>query len=297
MKIIALLSLVTLLFACEIEGVEDESSSKKKGSKRVADSLMNGIEDSTRNADHQGSNTEEKAEVRDSLVLESGLKIKWFEHGDGPTLKKGDVIKIDYRNKLKDGTIYDGNHLVKKPYLPFVVGWNQQTEGWDIAMQHLRIGDDVDVMIPAHLARGEKGIEGVVPPNADNFLSLRVLDRMKPIKEVDGIKIWKVDEPKTPGDSIEYKDEVYLDYWVSSESSPRYDNSYQRNRPFHLVMGDGNIVPGLYKALHFAREGDKLLIYIPSREAYGEEGLKDLVRPNEDILYDVRIGKVIKQDQ
>ncbi|MGM0479642.1 MAG: FKBP-type peptidyl-prolyl cis-trans isomerase [Bacteroidota bacterium] len=295
MRIVALLSLIALFMACELEGVDDQPASDKTSN--VADSLVAETADSTNDVKKEDSLSKQSSEVHDSLELESGIKIKWFQHGDGPKLEKGDVIKIDYRNKLEDGTVYDGNHLVKKPYLPFVVGWGQQTEGWDIAMQHLRIGDDVDIEIPSHLARGEKGIEGVVPPNADNFLSLRILGRMEPIKEVDGIKIWKVDEPKTPGDSIEYKDEVYLDYWVSSESSPRYDNSYKRKRPFHLVMGDGNIVPGLYKALHFAREGDKLLIFIPSREAYGEEGLKDLVGPNEDILYDVRIGKVIKQDQ
>lgn len=289
MRFILGIIIFTSFFSCNVEGVKDDTI-KKNDHDSVNDSL-------TEKGSESENNSTSAPSVSDSLLLDNGIKITWYKRGKGAQLKKDDVIKIDYRNKLEDGTVYDGNHLVKKPYLPFVVGWGQQTPGWDIAMEHLRVGDDVDIFIPAPLARGEKGIKGVVPPNADNILSLRILGMMEPIKEVDGIKIWKVDERKNPGDSIDFKDEVYMDYWVSSSSTPRFDNSYQRSTPFHLVMGDGNIVPGLYKALHFAREGDKLLIYIPSREAYGEKGLKDLVEPGEDLLYDVRIGKVVKRDK
>ena len=185
--------------------------------------------------------------------------------------------------------------MIKKKYIPFLVGWNQQTPGWDLALKKLRVGDDVDIFIPSELARGEKGIEGIVPPNANNILSLRVLSKPNPTKEVDGIKIWRVDSLKSPGDSIDFKDKVIIDYWASSESTPRYDNSYQRREPFELVMGDGNIVPGLYKALHFARGGDKLMILIPSREAYGKKGLTDIIEPNEDIFYDIIVRDVVKK--
>lgn len=282
---------ILVAVACNVEGVKSDDIETNS---KVTDSTGNNDLSGEKNVKEDTTKTVVE-ERQDSLELENGIKITWYKKGKGKVLKKGDVINIDYRNKLEDGTVYDGNHLVKRPYLPFVVGWGQQTPGWDMAMKHLRVGDDVDIFIPAKYARGEKGIEGVVPPNANNILSLRVLEKIDPIKEVDGIKIWKVDERKKPGDSIGFKDEVYMDYWVSSSSSPRYDNSYKRKTPFHLVMGDGNIVPGLYKALHFAREGDKLLIYIPSREAYGDKGLKDLVKPGDDLLYDVRIGKVIKQ--
>lgn len=289
MKMFVLLIITIVFFSCSVEGVKSNDESKNDvDSPSIDDKLSK-----DRVEENNAKRTIEE-QSQDSLQLDNGIKITWFKKGKGEKLSKGEVIKIDYRNKLENGTVYDGNHLVKRPYLPYVVGWGQQTPGWDIALKHLRVGDDVDIFIPSELARGEKGIKGIVPPNSNNILSLRVLGKMKPLKEVDGIKIWKIDERKKPGDSIDFKDEVYLDYWVSSSSSPRYDNSYQRNTPFHLVMGDGNIVPGLYKALHFAREGDKLLIYIPAREAYGDKGLKDLVKPGEDLLYDVRIGKVIK---
>jgi len=273
--------------SCELKGVESSSQEdefevleEEKESNEDKISLTKKIK------------TPEKAS--DTLRLENGIIISYFNKGKGNKLQKGDMIKIDYRAKLADGTIYDGNHIVKKTSIPFFVGWNQQTPGWDIALKELRVGDDVDIFLPSIYARGEKGIKGIVPPNSDNIISMRVLEKFEPTKVVDGIQIWKYDELKESTDSIDFNDEVYLNYWVSSETKPRYDYNYQRGEAFKLVMGDGNIVPGLYKALHFAREGDRLMIKIPAREAYGSKGFQDLVKPNEDIFYDIQVAKVIK---
>ena len=121
---------------------------------------------------------------------------------------------------------------------------------------------------------------------------MRIVEKFEPTAEVDGIKVWKYDELKNPGDSIQKEDEVYINYWVSSESKPRYDNSYQRGEPFKLVIGDGNTVSGLHKALLFARKGDRLMVKIPAEEAYGNQGLIEMVEPGEDIFYDIQVAKV-----
>lgn len=275
-----------VLTSCEIKGVE--SSAKDKDAEAMEGSALN------KEADQLEVDIKKPEKASDTLKLDNGIIITYFKKGTGDKLQKGDMIKIDYRAKLEDGTIYDGNHLVKKPSIPFLVGWNQQTPGWDLALKELRVGDDVDVFLPSKFARGEQGIKGIVPPNANNVISLRVLEMYEPTKIIDDIQLWKYDELKEPGDSIDFKDEVYINYWVSSESKPRYDYNYQRGESFKLIMGDGNIVPGLYKALHFAREGDRLMIKIPAKEAYGSKGLQDLVKPNEDIFYDIQIAKVIK---
>lgn len=287
-----LIGLIFIISACEIQGVEKSTSTdiENVDSSIEADSLGN---EKSENTDVKKEKTPEIAS--DTLKLDNGITITYFKHGNGTLLKKGDMIKIDYRSKLEDGKVFDGNHAVKKPWIPFLVGWNQQTEGWDLALEHLKPGDDVDIFLPAKYARGKKGIKGLVPPNANNIISLRVLDRFEPTIEGDGIQIWKYDEVKEPGDSIGFGDEVSINFWVSSESTPRYDNSYQRGEPLKLTMGDGNIVPGLYKALYFGREGDRLMIKIPSEEAYGKKGFVNLVKPNEALFYDVQIAHVEKK--
>lgn len=222
----------------------------------------------------------------------NGLRISWIKKGTGQQVANNDLVRIAYQNCLEDGTVYDANAMIKKTSIPFMVGWNLQTPGWDFALVELHEGDEVEVFIPSELARGEKGIPGIVPPNANNILKLKVIEVMEPTKVVDDIRIWVVEQRKTPGDSIQYGSKVALHYWVSSSSKPRYDNSYQRGDAFELVMGDGNIVPGLYKALHFLREGDKAMIHIPAKEAYGSKGLTNLVKPNEDLFYDLMVVSV-----
>lgn len=275
-----------LIFSgCQLEGVKEQ--------KVVETELEN--QNDTITTELTSDVITKKQPIGDTIELNEGIRVVYHQKGDGLAISKNDMVKIDYRNKLSDGTVYDGNHLIQKSSIPFLVGWNLQTPGWDIALQKLRVGDDVDILIPAKLARGEKGIPGLVPPNEDNILSIRIIDIMSPIKVVDDIRIWKLEEWAEPGDSIKFEDRVSIHYWAHASSRPRYDDSYRKGIPFELVMGDGNIVPGLYKALHFGREGDKLMIHIPAKEAYGNKGLKDLVAPGDDLLYDIKIVSVEKR--
>jgi FKBP-type peptidyl-prolyl cis-trans isomerase len=284
-----LISIFTFIFAviagCQLEGVKEQKS----------DNLQLESETDTIPTLTKKDDIVKSAPIGDTVDLADGIRIVYHQKGTGPELKKNDMLKIDYRNKLSDGTVYDGNHLIQKSSIPFLLGWNLQTKGWDMALQNLSVGDDVDILIPAKLARGEKGIPGLVPPNEDNILSIRILDIIPPTKVVDDIRIWKLEEWAQPGDSIRFQDRVSIHYWAHASSRPRYDDSYRKGRPFELVMGDGNIVPGLYKALHFGREGDKLMIHIPAKEAYGNKGLKDLVAPGDDLLYDIKIVSVEKR--
>lgn len=293
-KIILILAFVPV--ACEVEGVK--SDSKQENKEVRSESQENETpKDTVEHVEKESipDTLSKKLETPEEEVFVNGVKITWKSRGEGRKINKNDMVNIDYRVSLEDGTIYDGNHLVKKPYIPFYVGWNLQTEGWDFAFQKLREGDDVEIFLPAKLARGEKGIPGVVPPNSNNIISVKIVGIQEPTKVVDDIKIWRVEEAKQKEngkDTIGFEDQVAMHYWVSSESNPRYDNSYQRGEPFELTMGDGNIVPGLYKALHFAKKGDKLMIHIPAKEAYGKKGLPKFVKPNEDIFYDVFIVDV-----
>lgn len=284
MRLIFFCSALFLLYSCDITGVESNEDNADK-----LDSLIfgEGNNDSIETDSTQNTKKSLDTITVSEKTFDNGIRIKWFERGNGPEVKENDLIAIDYRNQLEDGTVYDGNHLVKKPDIPFFVGWNQQTSGWDLAMTELRVGDEVEIFIPAKLARGEKGIPGVVPPNANNILLLKVVEKLEPDFTEDNIRIWIVDKTKEDRTEIGYESEVVMHYWVSSETKPRYDNSYKRKLPFELKMGDGNIVPGLYKALLKGRKGDKMMIHIPSIEAYGPSGLPGLVPKNEDIFYDL----------
>ena len=233
--------------------------------------------------------------VRDELKLDNGIRIKWFERGTGGLLERGQVAAIDYKVFLEDETVIDGNHLLNKPSFPFMIGFNMQTEGWDVALTHLRVGDFAEVFIPSELARGEKGVEGLIPPNSNNILKIRVLSVVKPDREVDGNKVWLLESNERNKTKFSEKNTVEFHCMVSSESNPLYVNTFRTGNAFTLKLEDNGVVPGLKKALINAKKSDRMYVYVPASEAYGNKGYVDLVKPGEALFYNIMVMDITEK--
>jgi FKBP-type peptidyl-prolyl cis-trans isomerase len=225
--------------------------------------------------------------------LSEGMAIEWFAKGTGENVKDGEMVMIEYKVKLKDGTVVDGNHMINKPSLPYLIGFNLQP-GWDLAMRQLKVGDFVRILIPPSLGRGNKGIEGMIPPNADNLLYVKVLENKTPDRVVDGCKVWILEENKDNKLKFNEKTQVSFHAMVSTPTNPMYVNTYRSNQPFTYKLSDHGLVPGLRKALINAKRSDRMYIVVPSAEAYGDKGYLDLVKPNEALFYNVLVMDVTK---
>jgi hypothetical protein len=55
-------------------------------------------------------------------------------------------------------------------------------------------------------------------------------------------------------------------------------------------MTDNGIIPGLKKALINAKKGDRMLVVVPSSEAYGAKGSEGFVKPYEGIGIGMKIN-------
>lgn len=277
MKKILALALIPLFYACKTDGVETNPNDPDKVDVTDKEDV---------------SALDEDRKVENYKNFDNGLIIKWFEHGDGEQVKEGDCIEIDYKVQLEDGQVVDGNHLLKKESMPFIVGFGMQTAGWDLALKELRVGDFVEIFIPSKLARGENGIKDLIPPNADNILRIRILARNKPSRQIDGNKVWIFEENAANSDRFGTSNEIEFHCMVSTPTNARYVNTFAENAPFRLRLEDNGLVPGLKKALINAKKSDRMYILVPSKEAYGEKGFQDVVKPGEDILYNVLVMDV-----
>jgi FKBP-type peptidyl-prolyl cis-trans isomerase len=231
----------------------------------------------------------EKGKVSDVKSLPNGLVIKWILKGKGKKLKKGEMALIDYRLALPDGKIVDGNNRINMPFIPFVIGYNMQTPGWDIALQELTPGDFVKIEIPAELALGSKEIKGVIPANSPNWLYVKVVALVTPSVNSEGITSWKVKNgegvslAKSPGQEISFH------AMVSTESKPSVMNTRLGNYPLKYAPGQKTIVPGLRKIMKNAKKGERYFIILDAPQAYGSRGYADLVKPNEQVFYNIEI--------
>ena len=276
-----MLALGMALFACTTTGVEPEST-EPVTERPSGDTLLTAEK-----------LLEPKKTIVEKKEFPNGMKIQWFEKGDGEPLNEGDVYEFNFKVKLMNGEVVDGNHLLKRDMIPFMAGYGMQTKGWDMAMEELHVGDFVEVYLPANLARGKAGVPGVIPPNSPNILFLRVGKKIEPTRTIEGTKVWVLEEnPEEKSALIGETSAVALHFFVGTRSNPKYDNSYQRNAPFTFHMDDFGLVPGLRKALINAKLYDKLWILVPAKEAYGTKGYLDLVKPGESVFYDVFIMEV-----
>ena len=276
MRIGLFIYMTFLLVACDTSGVKTTSKPIVKKTVKTKNIL------------------DEEHKVVATKKLPNGISIQWYEQGQGSTLIEGDLISIDYKVKIKDGTEVDGNHLLNKESLPFLLGFGLQTPGWEIALKEMKVGDFARVLIPSKLARGSKGVEGLIPPNADNLLYIRVLKKEKPDRIIDGTKVWILEENKDNNMKFSDKTSIVFHGMASTPSNAMYVNTFRTNKPFTYRLADHGLVPGLRKALINAKKSDRLYVLVPPSEAYGNEGYLDFVKPNESIFYNVLVMDVVK---
>ncbi|KAK8506031.1 hypothetical protein V6N13_002685 [Hibiscus sabdariffa] len=78
---------------------------------------------------------------------------------------KGDRIKVHYRGKLTDGTVFDSSFERGDP-IEFELGSGQVIKGWDQGLLGMCVGEKRKLKIPAKLGYGEHGSPPKIPGGA-----------------------------------------------------------------------------------------------------------------------------------
>lgn len=91
------------------------------------------------------------------------LEIKDIWEGDGPVAKAGDTVLVHYVGvSFASGEEFDASWNRGAP-LKFQLGVGQVIAGWDRGVQGMKVGGRRQLIIPPHLAYGERGAGPIGP--------------------------------------------------------------------------------------------------------------------------------------
>jgi FKBP-type peptidyl-prolyl cis-trans isomerase len=107
-----------------------------------------------------------------------------------------------------------------------------------------------------------------------------------------GLRIeWDI---KTDKPQLKYGDVVMVNYTARVARGEVYDSNSEIGQPVPLKIGVGQLIEGWEKGMLQLHEGDVGRILIPSKLAYGETGLGNIVPINADIIVNIEIIKQIQ---
>ncbi|KFF06043.1 peptidylprolyl isomerase [Flavobacterium reichenbachii] len=148
-------------------------------------------------ADVQKEKVEYYASVKPKVTkTNSGLEFLITEKGNGKKPAAGTQVYIHYAGFLENGTLfdtsiadvakafgkYDEQRAAANAYqpIPFQAGKKDGLiPGFIEGIEQLSFGDKAILFIPSHLAYGETGAGGVIPPNANIIFEIQLLEKQQ----------------------------------------------------------------------------------------------------------------------
>jgi len=107
--------------------------------------------------------------MSDELIVED------LRMGDGKACVKGALITTQYQGFLEDGSVFDSSYERGKPF-QCVIGTGRVIKGWDQGLMGMQVGGKRKLVVPAHLAYGERGMGSRVPANANLVFEIELLE-------------------------------------------------------------------------------------------------------------------------
>lgn len=235
----------------------------------------------------------------------SGLQYAILQEGKGIMPKPGDKVTVHYVGKLLNDTVFDSSYKRGTPF-SFNLGEGRVIKGWDEAIALLHEGDSALLVIPPHLAYGDRAI-GNIPANSTLKFIVQ-LEKVTPAPKIEpfdikdkpvettasGLKVIRINKVDKNATKAENGDNIEVHYTGYFEDGKIFDSSVRRNEPIQFTLGKGQVIKGWEEGLAMLSEGEKARIIIPYPLAYGENGRPPAIPAKANLIFDVELIRVHK---
>ena len=260
-----------------------------------------------------------------------GMPYQLYRGKGTTTLKKGEFIKVNYIQKIKDSVYFSTQGKIPL-YIPVIdaVGPYDISELWTT----LHKGDSVIAtqMMDTFIKRNPTN----VPPEFKN--GDRVVSTIKIIEVFANDSLARADEEKEKAKwlagEVAYLQKYLADKKVNAQKTPsgsfveiinpgegnlidsgqfasvkytgtsfsgkvfdsNVDTSFHHTDAMTFPVGTGQMIKGFDEAMRLLRLNSEARIYIPSMLAYGARPFSPDIKPFEHLIFDVKIVNVSNQD-
>ncbi len=250
-----------------------------------------------------GATSCEKSAYPGYKMTESGLYYKYLVENDGPAAQLGEVVEVDLAYYLNDSLMYSTKDAPEPVYdlvhEPSFAG--DLYEGF--TMMHK--GDSMSMIMPADSVFLKMFNSRIVPDFVDSASIIRWEVKLVDIMTEEEVnariqaamdeKFAAADETlraylaennieATPTESgliyvctqpgngakPEAGKKVKVHYTGTLLDGTKFDSSVDRGEPIEFPLGMGYVIPGWDEGVAMMSKGEKGILYVPAKLAYGE---------------------------
>ena len=273
--------------------------------------------------------TDDKAptiSLEEQSVSVEETEVKTLEEGKGAPVAKDDIVTMDVALfNGKDGKPIEGTETYTAEPLALDMGNEELFAGLRNGVLGQKVGSSAVAVLPPKEMFGESGNEQFGVGATDSIVMVYDLKSVM-LKEAKGKEVkpkgdlptveYRSDQPakitmpkgKAPkdtvvepliegeGEKIEKGDTAYVTYTGALWKDGKVFDSSKNDgrRPFAFPVGSGQVIKAWDKAVEGSSVGDRLLLVVPPKDGYGDQGSPDgTIKKNDTIVFVVDIlGKV-----
>ncbi|KAK2820439.1 hypothetical protein Q5P01_023398 [Channa striata] len=180
----------------------------------------------------------------------------------------GDYVRYHYNGTFLNGVTFDTSYQRNSTYNTYI-GMGYVIAGMDQALVGVCIGERRTITVPPHLAYGEQGAGGVIPPSAVLVFDIHVIDFHNPN---DTVEIQITYRPEVCNDTTAVNDLVHYHYNCTLVDGTLLFSSHDYDNHQDAVLGSDKVIDGLDEGLRGMCAGEKRVVTVPPHLGHGEKG-------------------------